>query len=121
MKNPSKKIGEIKNEKNNEKIKAKYRYENGLISTRFDRIEIGNRKNNFYLWREDIADTIVLSLDVINISEVMTDDDEIVASILEEIAEKMDLEDVVVENQEKEKQIKTEIAELQNPDSLEKP
>ena len=121
MKNPGKKIGEIKNEKDNQKLKTKYRYENGLISTRFDRIEIGNRKNNFYFWREDIADTIVLSLDVINISEVMTDDNKIKAIILEEIAEKMEFEDIEVENKEKEKQIKTEIAELQNPDSLLKP
>ena len=46
MKNPGKKIGEIKNEKDNQKLKTKYRYENGLISTRFDRIEIGKRKEN---------------------------------------------------------------------------
>ena len=119
--NPKIEIGKIKNVKDNQKLKAKYRYENGLISTRFDRIEIGNRKNNFYFWREDIADTIVLSLDLINISEVMTDDNKIKAIILEEIAEKMEFEDIEVENKEKEKQIKTEIAELQNPDSLLKP
>lgn len=104
--NKNNSIGEITNLKDSD-VRVNYRYKNDVISSRFDEIEI-SANNIIYFWRNC---NVVFSSSL-NLDEEKTE------KMFEEIAEKIDLEDI---NFKDSTEIKTHIIDLKNPDSLEKP